>query len=182
MKIASTIREKEWDEEWVTIYKRPYLLVRDTKLQSFQFRLCHRIIPCNKFLHNIRIRPDDKCSYCQDQDSIQHFLFLCPTTQSFWKNICNWLASEVNLQIDMSTRSFLFGVKVDRPQDTVVNFVLLFVKFYIYRQKLFHQGQLSLIHFQRELRSRLHLEKYITKLEQKPNHFIPWNKIYEALG
>lgn len=135
------------DEHWAEIYKRPYQSGRDTKLQSFQFKLCHRIIPCNKFLKNIRIRSDDKCSFCQDQDSIQHFLFLCPTTKAFWNSICRWTATEADIQIDMSTRSFLFGIPVIAPQDKVVNFLLLFLKFYIYRQKLFHQGKLCILQF-----------------------------------
>lgn len=116
---------------WTEIYKRPYSSARDTKLQAFQYRISHRIIPCNKFLKNIRIRDDDKCSYCQDQDSIQHFLFLCPMTKTFWDKICQWFFKETDLQLDMSMRSYLFGVAVNRPQDKVVNFLLLFLKFYI---------------------------------------------------
>lgn len=170
------------NEYWAEIYKRPYMSGRDTKLQSFQFRICHRIIPCNKFLRNIRIRPDDNCSFCQEQDSIQHFLFLCPDTKAFWNTLCNWFATEVDIQIDMSSRSFLFGISVDRPQDKMVNFLLLLVKFYIYRQKLFHQGKFCLLQFLRELRSRLQVEKYILKLENKSSRFAPWNKVYMALG
>lgn len=167
---------------WTEIYKRPYQAGRDTKLQSFQYRLCHRIIPCNRYLKNIRLRPDDKCSYCSDQDSIQHFLFLCPETNTFWNSICTWLATEVGIQIDMSSRSYLFGVTINRPQDKMVNFLLLFVKFYIYRQKLFHRGQLCLLQLLRELRSRLSIERYLTTLENKPDRFNPWKKIYQALG
>lgn len=155
------------------IYRRPYLSGRDTKLPSFQYRLCHRIISCNRFLRNIRICTDDKCSYCQDQDSIQHFLFLCPVTRNFWKTICSWFATEVDIQIDMSTRLYLFGVSIMRPQDGVVNFLLLFEKFFVYRQKLFHQGKLCFVQFLRELRSRLQIEKYITKLENNPSRFAP---------
>ncbi len=40
----------------VVIFKLPFHTVRDTKLQSFQFRLLHRIIPCNKWLNTIKIK------------------------------------------------------------------------------------------------------------------------------
>lgn len=176
------ISEETRGEYWAEIYKRPNAVGRDTKLQSFQLRLCHRILPCNKFLKNIRIRQDDKCSYCQNQDSIQHFLFLCPPTRAFWKTVCSWLETQVEIQMDMSTRAFLFGVPLIRPQDKVVNFLLLFFKFYIYRQKLFHKGQFCLIQFLRELRSRLNIEKYLTRLDNKTHLFAPWNRIYSALG
>lgn len=176
------IGEDTREEYWTENYKRSYLSARDTKLQSFQFRICHRIIPCNKFLKNIRIRQDDMCSYCQDQDSIQHFLFTCPATKTFWDNFCNWLATQVDIQIHMSTRLFLFGVPISNPQDRIVNFLLLLIKFYIYRQKLFHQGRLCLLQFLGELRARLQIEKYILKLENKPDRFNPWNRLYAALG
>lgn len=176
------VGEDVTQEYWTQIYKRPYQSGRDTKLQSFQYRLCHRIIPCNKCLKNIRIRADDKCMYCQNQDSVQHFLFLCPATRTFWNQICAWLARETDVQIDMSTRSYLFGVPIDTPQDRVTNFLLLFIKFYVYRQKLFHQGQFCLLQLLRELRLRLQVEKYITKMENKQSRFTPWSKIYEALG
>lgn len=92
------------------------------------------------------------------------------------------MVTEIGIQINISTRSFLFGIPVVRPQDKVVNFILLFVKFFIYRQKLFHQGHLPILQFLRELRSRLQVEKYITRLENKSDHFSPWLKIYDALG
>lgn len=176
------VAEEARQEYWADIYKRPYTSGRDTKLQLFQFRLCHRIIPCNKFFKNIRIRSDDKCSFCQGQDSIQHFLFQCPDTKAFWNTICNWFATELDIQIDMSTRSFLFGTPVIKPQDHMVNFILLFVKFHIYRQKLFHQGKFCLLQLLRELRSRLQIEQYITRLEKKPDRFNQWNRIFLALG
>ena len=36
------------EEEWPDILKRPYRCERETKLQSLQFKLIHRIINCNK--------------------------------------------------------------------------------------------------------------------------------------
>lgn len=97
-------------------------------------------------------------------------------------SLCDWIDREADIWMDMSTRSFLFGVAVTRPQDKVVNNILLFVKYYIYRQKLFHDGKLSLIQLLRELRARLHTERYIPTLENKPNLFQQWNRIYQALG
>ena len=36
------------EEEWADIFTRTFKVVRETKLQSFQFKLIHRIINCNK--------------------------------------------------------------------------------------------------------------------------------------
>ncbi len=33
---------------WPRIFKLPFISVRDTKIQTFQYRLIEKIIPCNK--------------------------------------------------------------------------------------------------------------------------------------
>lgn len=169
-------------EYWAFRYKSPYKAARDTKLQAFYFRIVHRFVPCNRFLKNIHILRDDKCSFCPDADTIEHFLFNCPIVQVFWRELIAWMEREANLQLSISLRAFLFGVPDELTQSKVINFILLFTKFFIYRQKLFHQGSLILIHFLRELRLRLQVEKYITTIEGKPSHFNQWKRMYTALG
>ncbi len=41
---------------WPRIFKLPFIPGRDTKIQTFQYRLIQKTIPCNKWLHNIKIR------------------------------------------------------------------------------------------------------------------------------
>lgn len=176
------VDQEAQQEYWTGIYKSPYRAIRDTKLQSFQFRLIHRFIPCNKFLHNIKIKRTDTCSFCSGTDTIEHFLFQCHGVQVFWKNFILWFNRETDIQLNVSLRAFLFGVPPDTPKAKVINFLLLFFKFFLYRQKLFYQGSLSLIHILQELKTRLRVEKYLTKIEHKPSHFTQWSRIYDALG
>lgn len=176
------IDHTEADEYWSNVYMSPYKVARDTKLQAFHFRMVHRFIPCNRFLKNIRIKRDDKCFFCPAPDTIQHFLYTCPLVDVFWKQIVSWFARETNVQLNVSLRSFLFGVPHTAPQAKVINFILLFTKFFIYRQKLFHQGSFELTQFLRELRQRLQVEKYITSKENKQFLFAKWQQIFMALG
>lgn len=48
------IIEAEWPTYWKDIYTSAFKAARDTKFQALQFKLIHRIIPCNKYLKNIR--------------------------------------------------------------------------------------------------------------------------------
>ncbi len=41
---------------WKRIFKLPFNTVRDTTIQSFQYRILHKIIPCNKWLYTIKIK------------------------------------------------------------------------------------------------------------------------------
>ena len=36
-----------WDDEWSNIFQRSYQTLRETKIQSLQFKIIHRIINCN---------------------------------------------------------------------------------------------------------------------------------------
>lgn len=167
---------------WAEIYRRPYRNARDTKLQAFQFRVIHRTLPCNKYLSNLLIHPVDTCTFCQDSDTIEHFLYHCPQTKALWANVCAWMDREVDVQLSVSVRAVLFGIPDDAPDSRVVNFLLLFVKFYIYRQKLFHSGSFSMVQLLRELRTRLQVEQFLTTLENKRHRFRIWSRLYNALA
>lgn len=164
---------------WSNIYRNPYKTARDTKLQAFQFRILHRFLPCNKYLKNIRIRREDTCSFCTELNTTEHFLFACPMVRSFWGKITSWLERETDLRLILSTESVIFGVPDTFQHTKVINFIILFTKFFIYQQKLFHQGALDITHF---LHDRLHVEKYLTTLEAKQHLFHKWQRIYTALG
>lgn len=84
--------------------------------------------------------------------------------------------------VEVSLFEFLFGIHPSAPLARVVNFLLLFVKFFIHRQKLFHQGELNLTHFLQDLRYRLRIEKYLTALEGRSHRFRIWANILDALG
>ena len=73
------------EEEWADICTRTYKVVRETKLlQSFQFKLIHRIITCNKKLYDMKIKASPQCSYCDEIDYTSHFFFHCPHVRHLW--------------------------------------------------------------------------------------------------
>ena len=44
------------EEEWADVFLGPYICLRETKLQSFQYEIINRIINCNKKLFDIKIK------------------------------------------------------------------------------------------------------------------------------
>ncbi len=58
---------------WKRIFKLPFKIVCDTKIKTFQFKILHKIIPCNKWLSVIRITNQDTCNYCEGVDDIARF-------------------------------------------------------------------------------------------------------------
>lgn len=176
------VDEQTIRQHWQVIYKIPYRSIRETKIQAFQYRLLHRIIPCNKYLSNIRIRQDDLCPNCGERDTLQHFFLDCSTVQEFWTKLGDWLAANADFRLPLTPSTVLFGKPYDSPTDKISNFILLVAKFFIYRQRLFHGTDLNIIQFLMELRNKLKVEKFICGLEGKPNKFNPWKRILAALG
>lgn len=194
-KLPSIASQKKWPEIfqdlpqgdnsapfWKEIYISPYCATRDTKLQTFQFKLIHRVLPCNKYLCNIRIKESDTCTYCEDVDTLHHFFWLCPPTNDFWHKIESWLALNTNIHIQLTMKLVILGFPKEDPQARVLNFILIFAKHFIYRQKLFYAGRLEILQFLREFRLKLGIEKFICTKENRPRKFARWHRIYDALG
>lgn len=108
--------------------------------------------------------------------------YTCPFVVSFWCQVTAWLSMETDLQLNVSLRTFLFGVPTLTLQARIINFILLFAQFFINHQKLFHQASMDLTHFLCKLRQRLQVGRYITFRDNKPHRFAKWRQWFTALG
>lgn len=171
------------ESEWTDVCKNPYKTVRETKVQSLQYRIVNRILPCNSYLRQLRIKESEVCNFCDQTDSISHFLFSCPVVQVFWVVLCAWFSRAVDLNMQgVKPKEFVFGIRVKSKQSTLMNYIVLQTKYFVYRQKLFHQGDLRLLHFLQELKMKLKQERFILRQEGKETKFRKWEPILSALG
>lgn len=169
----------DWNEANLSVYRA----TRETKLQSLHFKIMNRILPCNKYLKQIRIKDSDQCDLCGQVDSIIHFLFECRTVQTFWLSICRWFDRVENLALDtLSPKHFLFGIPKAAAKAQTINFILMTTKFFVFRQRLFHGGNLELTHWLREFKMKLLIERNILSCEGKLQRFSRWRRIMDALG
>lgn len=60
----------------------------------FNSKFFTQIIPCRKYLCQIRIVEDEHCPQCGEVDDITHFFFLCPRIQTFWTSIRQWWSNK----------------------------------------------------------------------------------------
>lgn len=164
---------RQIESDWQPIYKTPFLALRETKLQSFQLKVLYRIIPCNHYLKTLRIRDSDSCSYCNDPDTIEHFLYDCPRVQQLWSQFRSWFDNETNIDITVSRKEFFLGVLSPRRNVKVI---------FVHRQKLVHNCEISLVSLLAEIKSKLRVEKIVCTLQNKTHHFDKWDNILLALG
>lgn len=169
--------------EWSEICRRTFVFSRETKLQSFQYRILNRILPCGVFLKRIRIADSDVCLFCQEKDTIIHYLMQCNLVRPFWNAVCSWFGNVMGLYLDqLSPKEFLFWLPRGHHRGRIINFILIQIRFYIYRQKLFNAGKLSLMQWLAEFKCKLKIEKWICTRLGKAASFQCWNGILEELG
>ena len=70
---------------WMNIFKLSFQSVRETVIQSVQYRILSRVFPCNYWLHKLQIKSYNRCDQCGYIDSIEHFLVFCPVDKLFGK-------------------------------------------------------------------------------------------------
>ncbi len=95
---------------------------------------------------NITIKNSECCDVCNEIDDIPHFLLLCPNVKAFWKSWAKWWFNVTKTEIrhvDHLQENILFGFVGSNGIIYVLNYCILYAKFYIYIQRLFNQNKLD---------------------------------------
>ena len=165
---------------WPRIFENPFIITRETKLQSFQYRLIHRIIPCNKYLFNITVKHTSTCSFCENEDNLLHYFLYCQNTDLFWKCFFNWWHGITGINIcETMDEHILFGYPGTSDVEKILNYCVLLAKWFIYCKKLNGKNNLDLYEYLIMLKERLQIEKMICLKNNQS--FDLWNSIYEQL-
>ena len=108
--------------------------VSSVKLKWFQYRIVHRLLGTNYFLHKIGVRDDAYCSFCKRYpETIYHIFIECTIVKQFWRQVKNWLIEVFRINIELNDEEILFGVD---DGSYFVKLVVLLAKFHIYKQKM----------------------------------------------
>ena len=70
---------------WEHIFSNVYQCCRESKLQTFQYKIINRIITCREKLFQWKIVESSKCPFCDHVDNISHFFVLCKNTDVLWR-------------------------------------------------------------------------------------------------
>jgi len=178
----------KWEEEfsidindWKCIFQLPYSCTSDTYLQSFQYKIIHRIFPCNKWFCNLRVIDSDLCVQCNTVDTIQHYLYSCSKIGNFWAELQTWYNLISDDKILITTKHVIFGLYYDNNAYANINFIILFGKMYIRRQK-YNDKRICFPTFLIHLKHKLNVEKEICAKKNTLDHFNKkWSKIFELL-
>ena len=63
----------------------PFLLMQEVKLQMFQLKIIHDILPKRRSLFRAKLSDSDSCRACQTEiETLPVMLFQCNITSAFW--------------------------------------------------------------------------------------------------
>ncbi len=159
------------EDLWPNIFKLSFKITRETKLQSFQFKIIHRLITCQKKLHEMKIVDSDICLYCAEKDDLKHFFLYCNKSHSFWNSFFKWWNNlgDIVIAPDYATlaESILFGFQSEGEIFNVINYCILLAKYYIYCQKIHNNNKIDFYQYLAHLRCKLSIEENIMYSEYK---------------
>ena len=167
--------------EWEMFYTIPFHSVKDASLVWFQYRILHRILATNKFLHMIHYIDSDICSFCNTYpETLQHLFFKCDNVYNLWKEVKSWILSKTGIQINFSKDIVMFGM-VNNKNSTFINWLTINIKYYIYNMKI-QKKMLNINSVKNMLKNKFYIEKYILfkncSYEIFNNQWTPWLDLF----
>ena len=121
-KWSDNLNENIPSQEWNLIFRACFKTVSDNHLIWFQYRIIHRILGTQKLLFQMKIMPNPLCSFCQTEpETLCHLFLECPSTQSLWQNIENWIKNKLNINVNLSHKIKMLGYTIQDCQFLSIN-------------------------------------------------------------
>ena len=146
--------------------------IDDIKFKWLQMRIVHRVIATNVVLKKMGIINCEQCTFCDEKDSVEHFLWHCYFTRRFWRLLENLISAccETACNIKITKNIVLFGIDSTAITDKIFDLIILLAKQYLYRCK-FEQFVPLVAVFRKQLKLRHKLEEYNSKITFQENAF-----------
>ena len=131
--LSKWISELETDIYFENGFGNISKIIYDHKLQNFQHKLLHRILPTNTVLVKIGNKDSLLCSFCKiATDSIMNYIWQCPKVQEFWQQVERWLEEIFAILIQLNIENTVFNTNMVEFPYEIINFILLFAKHFIH--------------------------------------------------
>ena len=162
----------KWESElktpidWNTVFRMPFITTKDSKLQYFQFRFIHRILPVNDLLYKMKLCESVICTFCSNEaETIDHLFWSCSYIQSFWRDAINICIKEPS-DFFADKMNIFFGIPQVRGKP--LNFFIIHAKHYIFASKLNGKRPCPMT-FRNRFQFVLKVEKYIQQNMARTN-------------
>ena len=124
------------------------------------------------------IAQDVLCNFCNlERDSMQHCMWRCQHVKLFWYKLEGFICDHCNnvQNLKFNEKITLFGTDDNFKSDSVLDFIILYAKYFIYSCRYEKQIKPQLCAFRKELKKRYEIEAHNQKLKQTlPDFLSDW--------
>ena len=166
--------------DWKLLFKIPYKVARETDLQSLQYQIINRYIPCYSNLKLWGKEQSDKCPFCSETDTVEHFFTQCLNTVEFWTNMNAMFHVTYDISITLKALDILLGIPYEDDFFTIVNYCILYGKKYIYDCRI-NSEVANFDMFVRKLIARIEIEIMLLECGKERNIKELWISLYNQL-
>ena len=114
------------DFDWPVLFKIPYKVARATDVQSLQFRIINRYIPCKENLYFYGKESSAKCHLCNEIYTIEHFFAQCSYNRVFWQDVSKLIQRALDINIKVYDLDIIFGLPGEEDIIRIINFCILY--------------------------------------------------------
>ena len=147
------------------------------KIIEIQFKIIHRILACNEYLFETKIRPNPDCNSCPAKDSLDHFLFFCPQTLAFWTKVNNLYNQIQNENNKLEFRTVLLGPETS---NALLEGLVVHGKWFVYKRKM-ASAPLNFDCFLKNLQHDLNVEKMGIVINPRNNRLNKFNNTWSNI-
>ena len=117
------------------IHSLSFRMTKETKLNIFQFKLIHNILPHRALLHKMKIVDSSSCLDCGEEETLRHLIVSCPSLSTFWSKVFSWWNSNSTCVAFFDEIKILYGYNAADSKFLLLNYYILIAKFHIFKQK-----------------------------------------------
>ena len=188
------VREGRWHNEldcifganyWNKIYSLTAGIKNENKMKYLQFQINRNSLFTNYKVNKFKNHISPNCTFCElagvDQPALElvsHVFYTCEFVLNIWVEVKNWLRL-LNIDLPLDKNVLIFGCQ-DQGSNSVLNYVILCVKYFIWKTKLQCQ-QLSFRALQSFLKNKIEDLKNACLYEDKEFMFNPFIVLYDSL-
>ncbi len=172
------------EQEWEIIFGLPFKITIETDLQSFQYKILNRFLPCNYTLSIWYSTISKICPHCcTEVDTLVHYFVYCNDVVIFWKQFEKMWRRIFHIWFPLIERDIIFGIQ-NESNDVVIstlNYCILLGKYYIYCTKR-NEEKIFFFNYVYMLKNKLEVFKMIHTIKGKSEEFnLKWSVLYDNL-
>ena len=190
-KMQRPTSEKRWvelyndlvleEQDWEMIYTTTRSLTKDSKIQMFQYKITNRILATNKNLKKWKRISYDKCEFCNDIDTMEHFLYECRVSMKLWDSIQLWWESSLSFKFPITVLEIFFGIPNENRDNIthICNYIIMQAKYLLYVSKKSNNlHHIDLYNLLLVIKNDLHLKRtYAIENNRLKTYEKNWNEL-----